>query len=105
MLDILRRIIEEVNAAQDLQQALAIIVHRVKQSMAVDVCSVYLTDLVQQRHVLQATDGLNPGAVGNVSLAFNQGLVGLVGKRAEPINLNNAPEHPNYVFFPGISEE
>jgi phosphotransferase system enzyme I (PtsP) len=105
MLDILRRIIEEVNAAQDLDQALAIIVHRVKQSMGVDVCSVYLTDYTKQEHILKATDGLNPEAVGKVALSFNQGLVGLVGKRAEPINLNNAPLHHNYVFFPGISEE
>ena len=44
MLDTLRRTIQEVNRAPDLQRALAIIVSRVKQAMLVDVCSVYLVD-------------------------------------------------------------
>ena len=42
MLDILRRIIQEVNSAADLDQALGIIVQRVRESVAVDVASVYL---------------------------------------------------------------
>ena len=62
MLDVLRRIVQEVGGAGDLEQALAIIVKRVKQAMAADVCSVYLCDYAQRRHVLMATDGLNPAA-------------------------------------------
>ena len=44
MLDTLRRIIQEVNSAPDLQQALDIIVQRVRESVRVDVASVYLKD-------------------------------------------------------------
>ncbi len=105
MLEVLRRIVQEVNAAQDLEQALKIIVWRVKQAMAADVCSVYLTNFLQQQHVLMATDGLNPEAIGTVRLGINEGLVSLVCERAEPINLDNAPDHPRYQFVAETGEE
>lgn len=105
MLILLRRIIEEVNSARDTQQALEIIVRRVKDTMSVDVCSIYLTDDNSKRLVLMATDGLNPASVGKVSLAYGEGLTGLVREREEPINLNDAPDHPRYHFFPETNEE
>ena len=105
MLELLRRIVEEVNNAPNLDQALTVIVQRVKQAMAADVCSVYLTDEVQQQHVLMATDGLNPESVGNIRLAFDEGLVSLVASRAETVNLGNAPEHPRYYYFAESGEE
>ncbi len=105
MLDTLRRIIQEVNSARDLNQALTIIVQRVKKATAADVCSVYLTDHVQQQNVLMATDGLNPESVGQVRLGFDEGLTSLVAERAEPVNLDNAPDHPRYRYFPETSEE
>lgn len=105
MLVMLRRIVEEVNNAPNLDQALAIIVRRVKDAMSADVCSVYLTDEVQQQHVLMASEGLNPEAVGNIRLAFDEGLVSLVASRAEPVNLGNAPEHPRYYYFAESGEE
>ncbi|MDH5444898.1 MAG: phosphoenolpyruvate--protein phosphotransferase [Gammaproteobacteria bacterium] len=105
MLEVLRRIVEEVNNASNLDKALAVIVHRVKEAMSVDVCSVYLTDEIQQQHVLMATEGLNPESVGNIRLAIDEGLVSLVASRAEPVNLGNAPEHPRYYYFPETGEE
>ena len=105
MLELLRRIVEEVNNAPNLDQALSIIVRRVKDAMSADVCSVYLTDEVQQQHVLMATEGLNPDSVGNIRLAFDEGLVSLVASRAEPVNLGNAPEHPRYYYFSESGEE
>ena len=94
MLNTLRRIVQEVNAAQDLAQALAIIVSRVKAAMSVDVCSVYLLDGVRDEYVLRATDGLNPAAIGSVRLARGEGLISVVGASEEPLNLDNAPAHP-----------
>jgi phosphotransferase system, enzyme I, PtsP len=96
MLDVLRRIILEVNAAPDLNQALNIIVKRVKQAIDVDVASVYLTDHQLQQHVLMATDGFNPTAVGRVRLNFGEGLISVVTERAEPLNLEDGSAHPRY---------
>ncbi|MCG8100196.1 MAG: GAF domain-containing protein, partial [Candidatus Thiodiazotropha taylori] len=87
MLETLHRIVKEVNAASDLEQALAIIVQDVKQAIQADVCSVYLTDFERRDHVLKATDGLLPEAVDKVRLPYHRGLIGLVCERAEPVNL------------------
>ncbi|MCU7915796.1 MAG: phosphoenolpyruvate--protein phosphotransferase [Candidatus Thiodiazotropha sp. (ex Gloverina cf. vestifex)] len=98
MLDPLHRIVKEVNAASDLQEVLQIIVQQVKQTIEVDVCSVYLTDFERRSHVLMATDGLRLEAVGKVSLPYHRGLIGLVCERAEPVNVADAPSHNRYLF-------
>jgi phosphotransferase system enzyme I (PtsP) len=105
MLDVLRRIIQEVNAARDLQTALNIIVERVTKAMGTQVCSVYLLDDSRERYIFMATEGLNEAAVGHVSIDLDKGLVGLVGERAEPINLDNAQKHPRYLHIAEVGEE
>lgn len=105
MLDTLRRIVQEVTAAQDLDQALQVIVTRVKSAMKVDVCSVYLTDRESGQNVLMATDGLNQEAVGQIRINADSGLIGLVAEREEPLNLAEAPEHPRFLYFPESGEE
>lgn len=105
MLNTLRIIVQEVNAAKDLKTALTVIVQRVKTVMKTQVCSVYLLDPESNRFVLMATDGLNKRSTGRVSMAHNEGLVGLVGTREEPLNLENAADHPRYRYFAETGEE
>jgi len=105
MLGTLRKIVQEVNAAKDLKAALGIIVLRVREAMGSQVCSVYLLDPESDRFVLMATEGLNKKAIGKVSMAPNEGLVGLVGSREEPLNLEHASEHPRYRYFAETGEE
>jgi phosphotransferase system enzyme I (PtsP) len=105
MLDTLRRIVQDVNNARDLDHALQLIVNRVREAMGVDLCSVYLTDRVRQEHVLMATQGLNPESVREVRLDFGEGLVGLVGLKEEVVNLADGASHPNYKFIPQTGEE
>lgn len=105
MLNTLRKIVQEVNAAKDLNAALGIIVQRVREAMGSQVCSVYLLDPETNRFVLMATEGLNKKAIGKVSMAPNEGLVGLVGTREEPLNLEHASEHPRYRYFAETGEE
>lgn len=104
MLDILRRIVQEVSSATELSEALRLVVARIREAMQVEVCSIYLAEHESKRYVLMATEGLNPDAVGKVSLNFSQGLVGLVGAREEPINIDNAPEHPKFHFLSETGE-
>lgn len=105
MLDVLKSIIQDVNEAGSLDDVLKIIVTRVQQTMGTDVCSVYLLDPDSNRYVLMATQGLNQDSVGKVSLGYSEGLVGLVGVREEPINLEHAGEHERYRYFPETGEE
>ena len=105
MLEQLREIVQQVNSARDLQSALDIIVVRVREVMATQVCSVYLFDKDMNAHVLMASRGLKKEAIGHVSLEIGEGLVGLVAKHAEPINLEDASKHPSFHYIKETGEE
>lgn len=105
MLEVLRQIVQEVNSASTLEEALGIIVSRVRVAMGTEVCSVYLREEDGSRFVFSATEGLNQDQVGIASLAPGEGLVGTVAEREEPLNLENAENHPNFRFFPDLGEE
>ncbi len=105
MLTTLRSIVQEVAAIPSFRDALDCLALRVKESMGVDCCSVYLTEAPQSDHVLMATEGLSKSAIGIIKIAANEGLVGLVAQREEPINVQNAQQHPRFKFFPEADEE
>jgi phosphotransferase system enzyme I (PtsP) len=109
MLDRLRRVTQEVMSAPNLEEALSLIVTRVRAALGVDVVSVYLCDAGEgegsDRLVLAASEGLNPDSVGRVALPFGEGLVGFIAERAEPLNLENAADHPAYRYFRITGEE
>ena len=105
MLDVLRRIVQDVNSAPNLQSALDILVSSVRSSMGTEVCSIYLLDETSNRYVLMATEGLNTEAIGHVSLGLTEGLVGQVGLREEPLNLDDAASHPKFRYLPETGEE
>jgi len=105
LLETLRRIVQEVNAAKNLEQALNLIVTRVKQVMDTQVCSVYLSDISSSQNVLMASDGLDTSNLNQVRFPFEEGLIGQVYSRAEPLNLKNAQESEHYKFIPGTGEE
>ena len=105
MLETLRQIVQEVNSAEGLDDALDIIVRRVRDAMGTQVCSVYMRDSLTGRYVFRATEGLNHEQVGVASLAPGEGLVGLVAEREEPVNLENAENHPSFQFLPDLGEE
>lgn len=105
MLTILRHIIQEVSGAQDFREALDIMVQRIANALATQACSVFLLDRRHGEYVLGATQGLNPAAVGKVRIPVNKGLIGLVGEREEPLNLDDATRHPHYLHVAEVKEE
>jgi phosphotransferase system enzyme I (PtsP) len=105
MLDILRRIVQEVSTAPNLDKAVGIIVHRVKEAMAVDACNVYLKDAAAEHYVLMATEGLNPEAVGRLRFGRGEGLVGMVAERQGAVNVENTLEHPGFQYLPELGGE
>ncbi len=105
MLAELKRIVQEVNAMNDLRSSLDLLVQRVKDSMAVQVCSVFLWHAASERYVLMATEGLNKSGIGQVTLTREEGIIGLVGRREEPVNLADASAHPAFHFVSSLGEE
>ena len=104
MLKVLRRIVQEISAAQSCKEAVQILVRSIREALNTQSCTVFLLDS-KKNYVLLATEGLNPSSVGKVRFTFDQGLVGLVGRSGELINIENAPEHPDFLHIAGIGEE
>lgn len=105
MLTRLREIVEKVAAATSLTDALEVLVNETCQAMDTEVCSIYLADNDRQCYYLMATRGLKKPRGRVVTLAFDEGIVGLVGRLAEPINLADAPSHPSFKYVPKVKEE
>ncbi|HEX6005655.1 MAG TPA: phosphoenolpyruvate--protein phosphotransferase [Burkholderiales bacterium] len=99
-----RQIVREVNAAASLHDALTLIVHRVKESLPVDACAVYLTDLGTEQYVLMAFDGLDAAPAGTVRVG-RKGLTGLVAERRELVVVTNAAAHQSYRSSPEPGQE
>lgn len=105
MLTRLREIVEKVASAPRLNDALDILITEICKAMETEVCSVYLADHDRRCYYLMATRGLKKPRGRTVTLAFDEGIVGLVGRLAEPINLADAQKHPSFKFIPAVKEE
>ncbi|KTD20890.1 phosphotransferase system, enzyme I, PtsP [Legionella lansingensis] len=105
MLKILKRIVQDVTTANHLDEALAILVQRVRKAVNAEAVSVYLIDNKNAEYVLIATDGLNKQAEFRVRVSLDHGLIGLVGRREEPINIEDAPSHPGFHENPLLGED
>jgi phosphotransferase system enzyme I (PtsP) len=69
------------------------------------VCTIYLHDKGTQKLIFRATEGLNSEKVGQFGLGFDEGLVGWVATREEPLNLDDASAHPQFQRVEGLGEE
>lgn len=87
MLTRLREIVEKVASAPRLNEALNILVTDICLAMDTEVCSVYLADHDRRCYYLMATRGLKKPRGRTVALAFDEGIVGLVGRLADPLTL------------------
>ena len=104
MLKLLQRMVQEVTRTGDLTNALALLVDRVRDELSMAAVSVYLVDGKHNDYVLLATAGLNKKAELSVRVPLNQGLIGLVGRREELVNIDNAPLHADFYQEPRLGE-
>ena len=105
MLNILRRIVEDVAGASTFQEALTLLVHDVRKALGTEVCSVYLMEPQGEQLLCAANEGLNKASIGRLRVARQSSLVGLVAERSEPINLDNATKHARFHLVPELGEE
>ena len=105
MLKLLKRIVQEVTTANDLTGALRTLVQCVHDAISVDAVSAFLIDHKRAEYVLIATEGLDKAAEFNVRIPLEQGLIGLVGRREEPLNIENAQTHKAFYHDARLKEE
>lgn len=105
MLKILKRIVQDVTASQNLTEALTTLVKCVREAIYADAVSVFLIDNKHSEYVLIATDGLNSNSVANFRIPTTQGIIGLVGQREEPLNVEDASAHQDFHYNPLLGED
>ncbi len=105
MLATLRKIVQDVTQESNFAASVQLLVSSVRSALGTEVCSIYLVNADRGGYVLAATEGLNQDQIGQTVLSRSQGLVGLVGTRAEPLNLDAAPSHRSFHYVPEIGEE
>ena len=87
MLESLRKIVQRVSATDSLQDALHLMVSNVRCAVDADAATLFLIDNNSADFLLMASDGHNKALIGHLRFGLDHGLVGLVGRREEPINL------------------
>src|SRR3954447_9188726 len=73
--------------ARDWDELMRTIVERTTEALGVEVCSFYLADREALRLTLAATNGLDRSQVGQVSLAFGEGITGIAAKRRKRVQV------------------
>lgn len=101
---LLARIRDLMADQDDAQARLDLLTDIIAEETQADVCSIYLMRPSGALE-LSATHGLNPDAVHRVRLSRDEGLVGLVARRARPIAVEDAPRHPDFSYKAETGEE
>jgi signal transduction histidine kinase len=101
-LSFLHEIAQLATLARDWDELMRTIVDRTTEAMAVEVCSFYLADRQGKRVTLAATNGLDPSQVGQVSLAFGEGITGLAAKRRRPVQVPDVTADKRFRWVRGF---
>jgi phosphotransferase system enzyme I (PtsP) len=80
-------------------------VRLIAQHMETDLCSIYLVDHDNGELVLRASTGLNPDAVGTLTLKPGEGITGTALKELRPIIVPRGSDFPAFKAIPNINEE
>lgn len=96
MLDTLRRIVQDISTVSDLPSALTLTVDRIRDTLQVAGCTIYLADPEDHCLVLAATAGLDPAPSDKIRSDEPSGLVGWVAQRQELLNLADVSLHPGF---------
>ena len=100
-LEFLHELTQLATQARDWDELMRTIIERTTDALRVDVCSLYLLDRHGDRLTLAATNGLDPGQVGKVSLAYGEGITGAVAKSRRPIQVPDVRVDPRFKWVRG----
>ncbi len=100
----MNQLARDVQAEPNFEKAAAMAVARVSMIFGVDYCSLYVRESTTDMLHLIANDGLENHTSGNIALSIDKGIIGLVARRAEPVNLDDATEHADFEPIESIDE-
>ncbi len=101
---LLRRLRDTMAEDRAGQARLDLITHLIADSMASEVCSIYLFRDAETLE-LCATEGLKKEAVHQTRMKLGEGLVGRVAKSGQIVNAADAPATRGFRYMPETGEE
>lgn len=101
--EILTRLHDVMASRSPAQAKLNSVVGIIGEALDSEVCSIYL--LREGVLELFATRGLAQEAVHVTKLAMGEGLVGVIARNVETLNLDEAAIHPDFAYRPETGEE
>jgi phosphotransferase system, enzyme I, PtsP len=112
-LDAMLELAEEASRPAPLGDVLQSLCARIAQVLSVDVCSIYLRELVDVPSnrrvagdlVLRATCGYSAEAVGRVRMRVGEGLTGFAVECLRPVSVARASTDARNKAFAGMDEE
>ncbi|MFP3998301.1 MAG: GAF domain-containing protein, partial [Desulfobacterales bacterium] len=104
-ISILEDIFQTITESKDPATTLDQIVGKVAESLAIDVCSVYVYNPADNRLVLKATRGLAQSSVDAIEMEVGEGLTGLALEQMHPVFVVYPDSHPRFKFYAGSGEE
>ncbi len=93
--------VEGAQSAETLMNVVALIAKRFRT----DVCSAYLLEPDRANLVLAATVGLRRECIGNLRMAVNEGLTGLVAEQVRAVAVSQVKNHPRFKYFRDSGED
>lgn len=99
----LSKILRAVSDSGEPAEQVRVIVDSIAETMAVDVCSLYMAD-EQGDMVLAANHGVPAENVANIKIPAGIGLVGLTARSLHPVNIADAKSHEANYFVPGMDD-
>ncbi len=88
--------------ARDWDELMRTLVDRTTAALGVEVCSLYLVDREDRRLTLAATNGLDAGQVGRVSLGMGEGITGHAAETREPQTTRDVAKDSRFSWVRGF---
>lgn len=104
MLKLLQRMTQAVRSAPDMVSALTYVVEHVCTALEAESASVFICDDAEGEYLLMASTGVEAKIGDPIRLKYGEGLVGLVGEREEPMNIEDAHAHDSFSAHPLVDE-
>jgi len=97
------RIIQDIENANDFDEALLILVQRIREGLDVSACALFLVDRSSQEFVLLATKGFNPCAIGT-RVPISHGLLGHIASKIKLYNISHLQQDVRSLLIPDLGE-
>src|SRR3989475_4302356 len=104
-LSFLHEVAQLASSARSWDEMLRIVIDRTTDAMGAEVSSLYLLEKVEGVLRLEATNGLNRGAIGRATLRVGEGITGWVANARVPLAARDVRSEPRWKWVPEVDEK